>query len=155
MLAETFLRRCVAELKRGEMHIDTAALQVMQAYNWPGNVRQLRNAIERMAVLASGETLTSDLLPPEIAGGAVAAPIGIGRAGSAIAGGGQPGAEPSADPTYREALVHFKRDLIMRALVRAGGNQTKAAEALGLQRTYLNRLIKELETGATEPGEEA
>jgi two-component system, NtrC family, response regulator AtoC len=148
MLAETFLRRCVADLKRGEMRMDAAALQVMQAYDWPGNVRQLRNAIERMAVLASGETLTPDLLPPEIAGGAAAAPIGSGAAGA------RSGEPTGADATYREALAHFKRDLIMRALARAGGNQTKAAEALGLQRTYLNRLIKELETGATEPGEE-
>jgi len=51
---------------------------------------------------------------------------------------------PSRLP-YREALEGFKKKLIQSTLDRAGGNQTRAAEMLGVQRTYLNRLIKELE----------
>jgi DNA-binding NtrC family response regulator len=138
-LAEAFLVRFAAELKRGELAFAPETLHVLQAYAWPGNVRQLKNAIERMAVLARADVLTPDLLPPEITGKPAATEAAEGDA---------------ADLSYREALVQFKRRLIQQSLARAGGNQTKAAEALGLQRTYLNRLIKELETGAADPGED-
>jgi DNA-binding NtrC family response regulator len=89
-------------------------------------VRQLKNAVERMAVLSPVDSLTPDLLPPEI-----------------LSGPSDPGQEP-LDLPYREALHGFKKRLIVRALARVGGNQTRAAEQLGVQRTYLNRLIKEL-----------
>jgi len=123
-LADAFVKQYAAELKR-EFGFDPGVLETLRHYAWPGNVRQLRNAVERMAVLASGSTLTPDLLPPEIR--------------SPDPGGDDPLALP-----YKEGLVEFKRRTVRAALSREGGNQTRAAERLGLQRTYLNRLIKEL-----------
>ena len=133
-LAQAFLDRYARELKRGRLKLATRTLEVLARYPWPGNVRQLKNAVERMAVLAPGDTLTPDLLPPEIlAPGAESAPG---------AGGGDPAAAV-ADLPYKEAVRAIKRECIARALARTGGNQKQAAELLGLQRTFLNRLIKE------------
>jgi DNA-binding NtrC family response regulator len=132
-LAQAFLDRYAGELKRGRLQLAARTLEMLSRYSWPGNVRQLKNAVERMAVLARGDTLTPDLLPPEIlAPGADAASAAPGTAASA-----------AADLPYKEAVRIFKRECIARALARTGGNQKKAAELLGLQRTFLNRLIKE------------
>ena len=126
-LAEAFLERYAHELRRGRIKLAARTQEIMQAYAWPGNVRQLKNAVERMVVLARTDTLTPDLLPPEIFG---------------------PVDAPLPDETIRplrDAVADFRRAYIARALARNGGNQTKAAEQLGLQRTFLNRLIREYE----------
>jgi two-component system NtrC family response regulator len=125
VLARAFLERLGAELKREGLRFARPTLEILQAYAWPGNVRQLRNAVERMAVLAPGLELTPDLLPPEI----VAGP--------------QDAVDLESLP-YKEAVTEFKRRLLRRALARTGGNQTKTAELIGLQRSYLNRLLKDL-----------
>ncbi len=127
VLAEAFLAGFAADLKRGPLRLAARTLEIMAAYPWPGNVRQLRNAVERMAVLAGDDTLTPDLLPPEVLAG--------------------PGEQEllADDLPYREAMAAFKRRVVRSALARAGGNQTKAAAALGLERTYLNRLLKEID----------
>jgi transcriptional regulator with PAS, ATPase and Fis domain len=124
-LAEAFLERFARELGRGKMKIAARTSEILQRYSWPGNVRQLKNAIERMAVLARTDTLTPDLLPPEV----LASDHGSQQ-------------EPD-DLTMKGAVLAFKRRYIAMALARAGGNQRIAAEQLGLQRTFLNRLIKE------------
>ena len=124
-LAEAFLERFARELGKGKLKIATRTSEILQRYSWPGNVRQLKNAIERMAVLARTDTLTPDLLPPEV-----------------LAPDQGPVPEPE-DLPMKDAVLAFKRRHIARALARAGGNQRIAAEQLGLQRTFLNRLIKE------------
>jgi DNA-binding NtrC family response regulator len=126
LLAESFLTHFAQDLKRGPLRFASETMAVLTRAPWPGNVRQLKNAVERMAVLATEDVLTPDLLPPEIASGA---------------GGG---AGEIAGLPMREAMRAFKRQYIAKALAETGGNQTKAAERLGLQRTFLNRLIKEL-----------
>jgi DNA-binding NtrC family response regulator len=127
VLAEAFRARFARELKRPQLAFDPRTLEVMTRYRWPGNVRQLKNAVERMVVLAGGARLTPDLLPPEVLDGPDP---------DEAAGGGL---------YYKDAVVAYKRRLVRAALAKAGGNQTRAAADLGLQRSYLNRLIKELE----------
>ena len=127
LLAGAFLERFAAELKRGPLKLAPDTLEVLTRYSWPGNVRQLKNAIERMAVLAPSSTLSRDLLPPEITQGPAAA-----RA-------------PADGLLYKEAIRSYRRDLVARALARAGGNQTRAAEMLGIQRTFLIRLMKDFD----------
>jgi DNA-binding NtrC family response regulator len=126
LLAQVFLDRYGAELGRTKLKLALRTAEILGTYDWPGNVRQLRNCMERLAVLARTDTLTPDLLPPEIL---------------------TPPSE-RADDTDRlplkEAEASFRRTHIARALARCGGNQTRAAEELGLQRTFLNRLIKEM-----------
>ena len=133
LLGEAFLTRFATELKRGPLRLAPRTLKVMQGYAWPGNVRQLKNAMERMVVLAVDEVLTPDLLPPEVLGNR-----DVGAGGSAEQ-------DIALDLPYREAVVEFKRRLIGRVLDECGGNQTKAAEKLSLQRSYLNRMIKDLD----------
>ena len=126
MLADAFLARFATELGRPNLKLTPRTMEILQGYAWPGNVRQLRNAIERMAVLAPSDALTPDLLPPEVL--------------SASSGSG-----PDLDGLQlKEAVREYKRRHITQALARTGGHQGKAAELLGIQRTHLNRLLREL-----------
>jgi len=123
LLAGMFRDRFGAESGRRGLSFAARTMQIMKSYAWPGNVRQLKNAVERMVVLAAGDVLTPDLLPPEVFQGA---------------------ASEDNDPTMKAAMKRFQRAHVARILARTGGNQTEAAKILDLQRTYLNRLIKEL-----------
>ena len=126
LLAEEFLARSASEMRRGRLKLATRTAEILGRYSWPGNVRQLRNAIERMVALARTDTLTPDLLPPEVLSS-------------------DEGTAPSAeaeDLPIKDAVQDFKKRYIANALARAGGNQRIAAERLGLQRPFLNRLIK-------------
>jgi DNA-binding NtrC family response regulator len=133
LLGEAFLTRFAGELKRGPLQLAPQTQAVLQDYAWPGNVRQLKNAMERMVVLARDQVLTPDLLPPEV------------LANQDVRVGAPAEDDLPLDLPYREALVAFKRQLIGRILAECSGNQTRAAERLGLQRSYLNRMIKELD----------
>ena len=93
-----------------------------------GNVRQLENAIERAVVLGGG----SQILPADLG-------LAVELAG--------PSAAPAAVPSigsFHDRVEEFKRTVIRGALQATKGNQTRAAAALGLQRTYLARLIRNL-----------
>jgi DNA-binding NtrC family response regulator len=133
LLGASFLTRFATELKRGPLSLAPRTLEVMKGYAWPGNVRQLKNAMERMVVLATEPSLTQDLLPPEV------------LANQDVSVGGSDDSDLTRDLPYREAVTEFKRRLIGRVLDECSGNQTKAAERLGLQRSYLNRMIKDLD----------
>ena len=105
-----------------------AALRLLTGYAWPGNVRELENAIERAVVLSAGP----EILPHDL-------PL--------VGEGSTPPVVAAED--FHGAVQQFKRDFLRAALTRANGNQTKAAQAIGLQRTYLSRLLKELDLRAT------
>ena len=130
IMAEFFLDRFASELKRPTLTIAPETRAIMRAYAWPGNVRQLKNAMERMVVMAAGNTLTPDLLPPEVVRGE----------------------DPTAAPVFdqgqllplREAEQNFRKQHLRRALAMTSGNQTRAAELLGIQRSSLNRQMREL-----------
>jgi DNA-binding NtrC family response regulator len=125
-LARAFLASYAAEMKRPELALAEETIDLLRAFDWPGNVRQLRNAIERMVVLARGALLGPELLPPEIRGADAAEAV------------------EDAGSRWKGALADAKRRILHDALARHGGNQTRAAEDLGLQRSHLNRLLKDL-----------
>lgn len=129
LLSRHFLDEFSREMKLGPLEFAEKTSKMMASYQWPGNVRQLRNAVERMVVLSSGKILGPELLPPEIRM--------PGQAGFLRT-------DLAEDLDFREAVATFKRGMLTRALDRCSGNQTKAAEQLGLQRSYLNRLLKDL-----------
>jgi DNA-binding NtrC family response regulator len=133
-LAQHFLERFRRELKRELRGLTPEALACLRRYAWPGNVRELENVVERAAVLAEGPELTVRDLPAELRdpgpGGGVAR-------------------EPAR--TYHAAVEEFKRGLIASTLRRTGGNRTRAARLLGLQRTYLARLIRDLGLAGPAP----
>jgi DNA-binding NtrC family response regulator len=126
-LAQHFLDRYRQELKRELRAITPEALACLRRYSWPGNVRELENVIERAAVLAEGPEVTGRDLPAEIR-----------EAGPAD------GVAREVARTYHAAVEEFKRGLIASTLRRTNGNRTRAARLLGLQRTYLARLIRDL-----------
>ena len=114
--------------------IDPEALQLLENYPWPGNIRELRHTLERMVVLAKGETLTVDDVPENIRNG-IAAPK---RENSTLAGN-----ESAAVTTASGTLNDNERKLIEDALRRCGGNRTKAAQMLGISRRTLHRRLQE------------
>jgi len=125
-LAEFFLKKYCREAKKPVMHISTQVMRMLTAYSWPGNVRELQNAMERAVVLKTGGTLN----PEDFA----LQPMDLSTEQTDRMGG-----------PFHETVERHKREVIQRALARAGGSQTKAADLLGLQRTYLARLIKQLD----------
>ena len=127
-----FARRNGSPAKR----IDPAALRALCSYAWPGNVRQLRNVVEKMVVLASGPELTADDLPPEVtAAPAPQAPAPV------------PAAPAPIQPPAPQSLADAERRQITAALEACGGNKTKAAAMLGISRRTLHRKIREWEDG--------
>lgn len=106
--------------------ISPAAEKALSAHDWPGNVREIENAIQRAVLLAEGSIEPGDLGFLR----AGLAPRAASRAGGPVA--------------LFEAENEFRREFLIAALARHKGNRTKAAQELGIQRTYLIRLIKNL-----------
>jgi Nif-specific regulatory protein len=125
VLAEHFLNLFKEETGMGNLKISEEAMQKMQQYNWPGNIRELRNAIERAVVMGDGETIIPEDLP--------------------IKQSKQPTERAMVGLTLEEALNHFKRDFIIMNLKHTGGNRSQAAKIMDIQRTYLSRLISKYE----------
>ena len=124
MLANHFVRKYSAKVGRRVRGISPEAEKCLLSYSWPGNVRELENAIEHAVVLGSTENVLPEDLPETVLESAPS--------------GGAPAGE------FHEAVAETKRQLIRAALEQAGGNHTKAAKILGLQRNYLHRLIRNL-----------
>jgi len=152
-LAERFLR----EFARGDAArvraISPEALRVLESYSWPGNVRQLRNVLERMVVLATGETLTVDDLPPELTDPApIVRPAPQNAADTTAASIAATAATtpPSAQPTScSDSLAQNEKTRILAVLEQCNGNKSKAAERLGISRRTIHRKLNEWKTEST------
>ncbi len=124
-LARFFLNRHAKEAKRHGMLFSREAMEAMAVYSWPGNIRELENVIARAVILNPTEIIGPDLL--------------------SLDAGGISRQERLTYVTlpYHESMEEHSRHIIDQALKFTKGNQTKAAERLQLQRTYLARLIKQ------------
>ena len=132
LLADYFVQQYNAEFHKEITGIDPAALAVMQAYDWPGNVREMRNLIERAMLLASGGRLTLDSLPMELMTPAV------------VASGekeGRPQPLVVLGPQGVD-LAEVERLLVASAMEQAGGNQSRAAQLLRLSRDQLRYRLR-------------
>lgn len=109
--------------------------QVFRGYNWPGNVRELRNVIERALILEDSETITTEYLPGSLLGPPRQDGTGAGQKLEAQF------MLPSEGISLEEAELSF----VEQAIERSGGNQTKAAELLGISRDQLRYRLKKLE----------
>jgi two-component system nitrogen regulation response regulator NtrX len=110
------------------------AMAVLQAHDWPGNIRQLRNNVERLMILTRGDAeavITADLLPTEIGAMVPALPTGAG------------GEHLMALP-LRDAREVFERDYLKAQINRFGGNISRTAEFVGMERSALHRKLKSL-----------
>ncbi|MBW1997496.1 MAG: sigma 54-interacting transcriptional regulator [Deltaproteobacteria bacterium] len=121
ILANYFLNLFKEEKGVKELKISEAALRKMVEYDWPGNVRELRNAIERAVVMGDDR----EILPEDL-------PISAQEMT-------HQGLEVGL--TLKEAIDRFKKEFILLNLKHTGGNRSKAAKIMGIQRTYLSRLI--------------
>lgn len=117
--------------------INSEAMKALENYSWPGNVRQLRNVIERMVVLADGDRLTIADIPDEITNVEATAPT--------VATIAPIPATSNTAPTEKNAnsLADAEKNAILNALEKSGYNKTKAAERLGISRRTLHRKLKE------------
>jgi DNA-binding NtrC family response regulator len=122
-LAEFFLSRHVREMKKPVRRFSKAAMKAMREYAWPGNIRELDNAIARAVVLGADEFITPDQLS--------FTPV---ESETFLEGENLP---------YHQAIGHFSCHILEQAMKRSNWSQTKAAELLQLQRTYLSRLLKQ------------
>ncbi len=124
VLSEHFLHKFQKSMATKGAGISKEAMDVLMKYNWPGNIRQLENTIERAVIMGGGKEIRAVDLPFELT-----QPLeSVLKVGLSL----------------KDAQDNFKRDFIRRTLESVGGSKTKAAVTLDIQRTYLSRLIKEL-----------
>jgi DNA-binding NtrC family response regulator len=141
-LTAAFVRDTSDRLQKPLLGLTPGVERMLTAAQWDGNVRELRNVIERACILTDGDFITERELVSSlpVAGPAAAAPV-IPAAGSQAF---VPAASPESD-----LLVNVERDHIQRALVRANGNKKAAAKMLGLSRRALYRRLERLDLSST------
>jgi len=127
VLADFFLKKFNREIKKQIQGFTPEALEVLLSYSWPGNVRELQNAVERAAVVTQGDRIAPEAF--------------------ALARSVRGSDEETGGKTLRDAVNSFKKHFIRQSLEMNQWNQTKTARVLGIQRTYLSRLIGELGIG--------
>jgi two-component system nitrogen regulation response regulator NtrX len=133
-LAALFLARSAETSGIPPRELSTDAVTALQAYDWPGNVRQLRNLMDWLLIMAPGgpnEALRADMLPPEIGSGTPAV-LTI---------------DPTADIMtlpLRDARDLFETQYLHAQLVRFGGNISRTAQFVGMERSALHRKLKQL-----------
>jgi two-component system nitrogen regulation response regulator NtrX len=113
------------------------AMAVLQSHDWPGNVRQLRNNIERLMILAGGDpdaVLDASMLPPDV--GSMVPSMPNGNGGEHLMG-----------LALREAREVFEREYLVAQISRFGGNISRTAEFVGMERSALHRKLKALGIG--------
>ncbi len=121
-LAQFFIEKFNQEFKKSVSGISPEALELLQSYSWPGNVRELRNIIERVLILETGDRIEADDLPPEIT-----QHVEENHAATLA----------EEFPPTGLSLEEVEKELIRKALSMAHGNQTRAAELLGISRDTL------------------
>src|SRR5262249_5821786 len=132
-LVQTFIARACEEEGRRPLEVAPQAMRALERAEWPGNVRELRNVVERAVILASGGPITLEALPD----------LSLKRAVSGEAAPAQIEEEDDDEPGegLRDELQSIEKKRILEALEKSAGNQSRAAELLGVsRRTLLKRL---------------
>ena len=145
-LAVHFLRMYSARAGKPIVRIDEEALEVLTAYSWPGNIRQLENAMERAVVLADHDSIGLVDLPPEILTASQEAPPRVRTPRLALARGDlNRSPEPllpeivvgPSIPSLTDEVQDVERERLVSAIARSGGNKAQAARLLGIPRSTL------------------
>jgi two-component system nitrogen regulation response regulator NtrX len=138
LLVTHFMKRLSATSGLPMREIGEDAMAVLQAHSWPGNVRQLRNIVERLLILATddaAQVISADLLPSELSGNG-----GLNNGGRG---------DLVISLPLREAREIFERDYLLAQINRFGGNISRTASFIGMERSALHRKLKSLGVGPT------
>jgi two-component system, NtrC family, nitrogen regulation response regulator NtrX len=139
-LVRHFMQRTSDMTGQAVRRVSDEALADLQTHEWPGNVRELRNLVERLLIMAPGDANTAigiDMLPPEL-------------------GNNKLGITPGSDDTefinlpLREAREAFERDYLQAQISRYGGNISRTASFVGMERSALHRKLKSLGLGGSD-----
>ncbi len=133
-LIQYFMHQVSAGMGIAPRPIAADAMAVLQSHDWPGNIRQLRNNIERLMILAAGDPdseITAAMLPAEIGALVPAIPTGVGG-------------EKLMSLPLREAREVFEREYLIAQINRFSGNISRTAEFIGMERSALHRKLKSL-----------
>ncbi len=133
-LVEFFMEQVSQTTGMPRRQIAADAMAVLQSHDWPGNIRQLRNNVERLMILAAGDPeaeVTAEMLPSEIGALVPATPNGSGG-------------EKLLGLPLREAREVFEREYLVAQISRFGGNISRTAEFIGMERSALHRKLKSL-----------
>ena len=133
-LIEFFMDHVSATSGMAKRKIGDEAMAILQSHDWPGNIRQLRNNVERLMILATGDPdaeISPDMLPSEIGALVPSTPGGSGG-------------EKLMSLPLREAREVFEREYLVAQINRFGGNISRTAEFIGMERSALHRKLKSL-----------
>jgi two-component system nitrogen regulation response regulator NtrX len=133
-LIEFFMDQVSTTMGIARRRIGADAMAVLQSHDWPGNIRQLRNNVERLMILASGDPeaeITAAMLPSEVGALVPSIPTGVGG-------------EKLMSLPLREAREVFEREYLVAQISRFGGNISRTAEFIGMERSALHRKLKSL-----------
>ncbi len=136
-LIDFFLEQISASSGLPRRQIGEDAMAVLQSHDWPGNIRQLRNNVERLMILTGGDpeaVVTASMLPAEV--GTMVPPTPSGAGG-----------EQLMSMPLRDAREIFERQYLMAQISRFGGNISRTAEFIGMERSALHRKLKALGIG--------
>ena len=130
------------------VHVEPRAVAALQDYHWPGNVRELQNYVERAVVMATGDELSFDLLPPIVRGEAEPRSMGFRRMdfeslASEVVVEGLRTAEEEAEDLHSRIVDRVEREVIAQVLAQCEGVQIKAAQRLGINRNTLHKKLKD------------
>jgi len=137
IIASYFLDTFSRSFGRDFKALSPEAARLMEDYCWPGNIRELRNVIERICIMKYGPTLLPEHLPQEIRGGSNAT-------------GGSPYEQPThlpMDTGLDEAVMNFEKSIICQALEKSGGNVLQTAAALKIPRGTLRYKMDKYDLG--------
>ena len=144
-LVDHFVARYAAERRVPTPELAADAVAALQAFDWPGNVRQLRNVVERTIILAPGDRIGRidiDMLPPEVLGD------------QPHVGGGNGGVGAIMGAPLREARETFEREYLRVQIRRFSGNISRTASFIGMERSALHRKLKILGISDSRDDEE-
>ncbi|MEM8985965.1 MAG: sigma-54 dependent transcriptional regulator [Pseudomonadota bacterium] len=132
LLTDYFMKQIAAMNGMAPLRLSQDAVAALQAYDWPGNVRQLRNVVERLMIMASDEDeIGCDMLPGEVRNGGPATPTGEQ-------------AQQIITLPLRDARERFEREYLVAQINRFGGNISRTAAFIGMERSALHRKLKSL-----------
>jgi DNA-binding NtrC family response regulator len=145
-LAEYYLETFGKRLRKTARGLEDDVAEAFRRYHWPGNVRELRNVIERALILEDDDIITTRYVPVGVVPGTSQTNSDVGRSGNH---------NMFNLPPAGTSLEEVEMSLVRQAIERSGGNQTRAAELLGISRDQLRYRLKKLEETKVAEGQPA